>query len=836
AGNLVAITRPDGSQVLTEYNDLAQPVRIIEPDGSVWERTYDEVGNLVVETDPMGATTSYDYDERGHLTEVTDALGYIRRIETDAAGLPISVTDPIGATTRYTRDAFGRVVAITDPLGGVTRLGWTTEGKLASRSLPDGATERWSYDGENNLVEYVDSLGQTTRTEIGPFDLPMAQTGPGGARLKFSYDTELRLVAVTNPQRLVWRYEHDAKGNLVKETDFNGRVLTYTHDAAGQLVERTNGAGETTRLIRDLLGNVVEQIWGEVVSRFSYDAGGRLTRATNDGCEVTLEYDPVGRVVAESCNGRSVTSTYDPLGRRVQRHTPSGAVSAWEYGPGDQPVTLHAGGQSLRFVHDELGREVQRRLGEGVAIAQSWDACNRLASQALTVSVSGSTEDARLVQHRSYTYRADGYVVDIDDLLSGRRRIDLDPGGRITAVRGPAWTERYAYDPAGNVTFATWPEPAAAGATDALDARGECQYAGTLIRQAGKVRYEHDAQGRVVLRQEKRLSAKPRTWRYFWDSEDRLRGVVTPDGRRWRYRYDPLGRRIAKERLAGDGETVVEHLGFVWDGLVLAEQTHADVEDSDIQRSGGKCTTWDWEPGTFRPLTQRKRRSLRGVPQEEIDEEFRAIVTDLAGTPTELVTPEGDVAWHQRATVWGIPVSDGTAGAECPLRFPGQYFDAETQSHYNFFRHYDPYTARYLTSDPVGLAFGLNPYAYVATPYSLSDPLGLGAYGLTRVGRWMSPREHAAMVRTGEVQVGAGGTTHVAHPANPESYMRQAAPGSHYVEFDVPANSLSPAGRPDWAQIPSPDHLLGRLAAKRGTPVPSPVPASNIVHHATKLS
>jgi hypothetical protein len=105
----------------------------------------------------------------------------------------------------------------------------------------------------------------------------------------------------------------------------------------------------------------------------------------------------------------------------------------------------------------------------------------------------------------------------------------------------------------------------------------------------------------------------------------------------------------------------------------------------------------------------------------------------------------------------------------------------------------------------------------------------------TRVGRWMSPEEHAAMTRTGEVQVGAGGTTSVASPPNAESFMRQTAPESHYVEFDVPSNSVFPGGTPEWGQIPGPDHILGRLAAKRGITLPSPVTACNIVHVATKL-
>jgi RHS repeat-associated protein len=98
--------------------------------------------------------------------------------------------------------------------------------------------------------------------------------------------------------------------------------------------------------------------------------------------------------------------------------------------------------------------------------------------------------------------------------------------------------------------------------------------------------------------------------------------------------------------------------------------------------------------------------------------------TDQIDRPLMMTDDSKSVVWEATWLPFG-GVDQITGSASLDLRFPGQWFQIESGLHYNWHRHYDPTTGRYLQADPLGLDAGVNRWAYAAnSPLTNVDPTG----------------------------------------------------------------------------------------------------------------
>jgi RHS repeat-associated protein len=136
---------------------------------------------------------------------------------------------------------------------------------------------------------------------------------------------------------------------------------------------------------------------------------------------------------------------------------------------------------------------------------------------------------------------------------------------------------------------------------------------------------------------------------------------------------------------------------------------------------------------------------------------FYAVHTDHLGTPRRITDDAGQVVWQWAYSAFGDNKPSGVLKATANpkaaltnvptllkattptlamnLRFPGQYFDEESNLGYNYFRSYRAAMGRFDQADPIGLDGGLNRYSYVGgNPLMYTDPEGLLAQGIVDFG------------------------------------------------------------------------------------------------------
>jgi len=723
-GRLIAVEQPDGATTKIAYDPLCgKPALITDAMGGITALRYDELGNLSSLTDALGQRTAYRYGAHGLPTVITDAAGRSRQLAYNDAGQVIGHTDCSGQTTRYGYDAFGQLAFVTDALGQTTSYRYDAAGRLTAAVHADGSEERLEYDRAGRLAAHLDAAGRRTAYALDADGLPQTRTDALGHTLHCRYDKARRLAQLVNENGAVHAFAYDALDRLQEEIGFDGRLTRYRYDAAGlPLAKEEHGspAGASrqrhaearidTHYERDAAGRLVEKLVSRITgpamaeqlrTRYRYDRLGRLVQAGNAQAEVELEYDAIGQLVAETVTGRHHASrlahAYDALGNRIQTTLPDGRrLNQLFYGSGHLHQVNLDGQVICDIERDGLHREVSRSQGALRSLFQ-YDRLGRLTNQQVG-SLAGQRRawqaldrpelDNSLIARR-YDYDRAGELIAIDDARLGRTAYHYDALGRILSAVHPNVQERFAFDPAHNLLDETL-----------QDQGGRIEHNRVTVFE--DKRYAYDVHGDLTGKKIGRHTELALQWN---GEHQLLRATTTrqahtdaPATQTVTYGYDPFGRRLYKQDAFG-----ITH--FVWDGNWLLEEVR-----------GSHARTYVYQPESFVPLAQVNRLCK---PDDEAEQgkqpaQVLHIHTDHLGTPREMTDEQGQLRWAASYRAWGnvlrVEMPQGPEESEerarpsafeevQPLRFQGQYHDAETGLHYNRFRYYDPDCGRFVGQD-----------------------------------------------------------------------------------------------------------------------------------------
>lgn len=726
-----------------EYDTKGRLTRTVNALGHVTERSnFDVIGNPGTVVDPNGIIMNLTYAPQGWLTSIGVANN-ITRFEHNAVGDITKLVHGDGSWLTYTWDDARRLIRIANNLGEQVEFDVDPMGNRTAVRLKDTTgnltkQHRWVYDELGRLLHSVGAAGQTSRTQYDLSNNPIALTNPRQYSHTGAYDSLNRLVNNTDPLNGITQFEYDAQDNLTQISDPRGTTTQYQYDRLGNLTLLNSPDSGTSTYQYDAAGNITQKVDARgVVTSFTYDALNRLTARrypTNPALDVQFHYDSiaagnkgVGRLTAvEDING-VLNYTYDAQGNlSAQRHTSredaatrqeqigyeydgANRLNRIDYPTGFRIVYQRNTGGQISQVQIQRGTEPPTAFASNIAYQpfgplKSLTWANGATLQRthdldyrLTVQTVAGRSDA-------YAYDASGNITRMQNGSLGDLDYSYDALDRLTEEANATQRQTYAYDAVGNRT-----QKALDSLVDGevyVSASTSYQYetSNNRLMQIDTHSVDTDAAGNLIEDRPNR--------QFSYDEQSRLSNVKIGGVIKAQFRYNALGQRTQKITPQGtttfiyglSGELLGETL-FDNQGKKLTSQFYIWLERMPL---GGISVSY----------------SATGVPANST---VFYLHSDHLNTPRIATNATRAKVWEWKSDAFGVGEPSGPLTLN--LRFPGQYYDAETGLHYNYFRDYDPQTGRYVESDPIGLRGGLNTFGYaMANPLKLIDPKGLMGY------------------------------------------------------------------------------------------------------------
>ncbi|MDH2589114.1 RHS repeat-associated core domain-containing protein [Acinetobacter baumannii] len=739
---LVKIVQPNGGIIRFAYNEQGNLVEIKDPEGSIWKREYDENGNLSKEINPLGHITQYKYNNDNQLVEVIDAKGGVKKIQYNELGQMISYTDCSGKSSTWEYDEDGALTAQQTANNKVVQYFYSTKGRdkgqLQSIIYPDGLKEYFEHDEEGRLLKHIDTKGLVTEYKYNQVGLLEQRIDANRHSIAYQWDKQGRIQKLINQNQAEYLFGYNPYGYLIREQAFDGEEKHYSYNENGRLFQ-IRQPNILTQFDYYADGQIASKSFTHLhtgqkqTEQFDYNLNSQLSRASNEVSQIDFYRNGLGQLVREHQHYKipelkPLTAVlhyeYDELGNLIKTIRPDGhTLNHLVYGSGHIYAIGLNNQEVASFQRDDLHRETTRLLANGLMQTKQYNDVGLLSSQ--LIQPEQETQDYLQYQaHRYYQYDQNYLLSQVEDSRLGKLNYQYDSIGRLIAAQSLHKTESFNFDPAGNLI-------------DTDSVLSPAQIKNNLIKSYKGKHYQYDAQGNVT-----EITQAGKNLKLTWDNQNRLirsdnNGLVTE------YGYDVFGRRLYKK-------TARELTLFGWDRDLMIWESFKSAQTNYTKH-------YIYEPDSFVPLLQAGYKDFIQLIETPDYQEYqtkpysiykdpvwnnntRKKRTDLeqiifyhcdqVGTPQTMTNTRGECVWEILHNTWGTALEIKAVNQDNPfeqnnLRFQGQYYDLETELHYNRYRYYEPHSARYVSKDPIGLEGGLNIMNYVINPNQLIDPMGL---------------------------------------------------------------------------------------------------------------
>ena len=762
-GNILTRTDPTGTATFT-YNQLGQALTSTNQLNGLTTNTYDSLGNWLTTTDTLNNTTTFTYNSRGQLLTVTDARGKVTTLTYDANGNRTQAKDALNIITFYFWDARGRITKVRDGLSRSTLFAYDAAGRVNKITHPDlsfmtftydlagrrttvkderSNSTNYAYDNAYRLTSITDAANQTISYGYDAMSNITSKTDALGRVADFEYDDFNRLKKITYPPatvgatRLFETIAYNKVGNVTQRIDTAGRATSYGYDNANRQTSLVDADNKTTTFGYDALSRLTSVL--DPLSQnyqFGYDAMGRQTQITRGGVSMSYVYDAVGnRTQRTDYNGLVTNYTYDNLNRVTAITYPTRTVSfgynvrnqvtqatnengavyisydnryrvkslsdpffygiTYDYDTvGNRTKISLNGATYATYTYDVVNRLTNLKDSTNLNFPYTYDTANRLVTRGAPNGVTATYTYDGLDRLTSLTHSAGAGVL-IDNQYT------YNDASNITSWTNASGNNSYAYDSVNRLTAATHSsQPGEAYSYDAVGNRTSSHLSATYSYQpfnklisTSTASYTYDNNGNPLSKTD-----GSGTTTFGWDEENRLKQVTLPSGLVVNYKYDALGRRIQRTNSAGADER------YVYDDINVLLDLNPDWSVAATYLNGR---------GVDNHL--RQTSATTGVSY---------FLTDHLGTTSALADTSGALVESLTYDSFG----NNSGSTRTRYTYTGRERDPDTGSLYYRARFYDPQLGRFLSEDPIGLAGGINGYAYAGNnPIAAIDPFGLAS-------------------------------------------------------------------------------------------------------------